>query len=120
MCTVQHLRAAVLRFMIHLVVVNGSLLMHCLQALVYSFQPPRIGASMAEDPNVLAEPWQPSELAVAVQDQVISALEQVRSKDSESLWVGVSLSMTCCLFTDPCYFIACACHLVLIWDFCCI
>ena len=75
MWLLQELRAAVLSFMLHLVVVNSTLTQQTLQVLVHSLNLPF--AKAQAQPDAPFEEWRLSEQALAVQNDVIATLEQV-------------------------------------------
>lgn len=70
----QALRLALLDWVTHVVVANGSLVQSCLQTLVYSLLPPP--GPPLPDPNP-GEAWAPSEGQAAVQDEVLAASHKV-------------------------------------------
>ena len=75
----QDVRAALLRLVTHLVVANSALVPLCLRVLAAGLQPPPAPPSAAQLVAGLgaAEQWEPSAEAVAVQDEVVAALEKV-------------------------------------------
>ena len=74
----QELRRAVLVFVLHLAVVNSSTLQESLQLLVHNLNLPWVLAlQQADDCD---QEWQPSELAVAVQDDLVTYIDKVRCR----------------------------------------
>ncbi len=76
----QELRGALLRLVTHAVVANSALVPLCLRVLAAGLQPPP-APPPAPQPDQAARPggaWEPSEEAVAIQGQVVAALEKVR------------------------------------------
>ena len=69
----QNVQAAVLDFVVHLVVANAAFIHACLQLLVYSLVPPPAPSAEAAAHG----PWQPSEEVTRVQAGVVQALIKV-------------------------------------------
>jgi hypothetical protein len=73
---VQELRKTVLVFMLHLAVVNTGTIQQTLQLMVLNLNLPwPLALQQAE--GVGGQEWQPSGLAVAVQDDIIATLDKV-------------------------------------------
>ena len=72
----QELRRAVLVFVLHLAVVNSGTLQESLQLLVHNLNLPwALALQQADDCD---REWQPSGLAVAVQDDIVTYIDKVR------------------------------------------
>jgi len=73
---VQELRKTVLVFTLHLAVVNTGTIQQTLQLLVHNLNLPwPLALQQADDLG--GQEWQPSGLAVAVQDDIIATIDKV-------------------------------------------
>lgn len=71
----QEVLAAVLEFIVKLLVANGNMVTFCLKRLIFCVIPPN---ALLEAP-VAGQPWEPSPQQAAVQDQLIKALADILS-----------------------------------------
>ncbi len=79
----QELRAALLRLVTHVVVANSALVPLCLRVLTMGLQPPPAPPQLAQPGTspALQPDWEPSPEVLAVQGEVIEALQKVTSRD---------------------------------------
>ena len=102
--TLQGVRTALLRLLIHMVVANSALVPLCLRVLVLAMQPPPAPLKKDEEAAVALAAWQPAAGIVEVQSEVIAALEKVPCLAQSCL------HFTLWLFGSACASVLCPCR----------
>ena len=101
--TLQGVRTALLRLLIHMVVANSALVSLCLRVLVLAMQPPSAPLKKDEEAAVALAAWQPAAGVVETQSEVIAALEKVPCTHQSCLQLCIWVcSFICALVLSPC------------------